>query len=159
MRPTSPELIDAIVDALEKRVLPAVTDKWAASTVRSAMQLLRHLAVRVELEPRLVPELDAELATELERVRDGLSDARLADLRNRVDAALALPEPAAGDVAARDARFEQRRAAAESVIAARDRVRECTGSSALHDSLVDCLLRQLDRERALIAPFQSTPPI
>src|SRR6266850_733991 len=50
MRPTTVELLDSIAQALEDQVLPVVQDKWGASTLRSAMQLLRHLALRDPLD-------------------------------------------------------------------------------------------------------------
>jgi hypothetical protein len=58
-----------------------------------------------------------------------------------------------------DRRVEALLAAAESVIAARDVVRAATGSSAVHDALVEALSGQLARELPMIEPFQSTPPI
>jgi hypothetical protein len=158
--PTSADLLTGIADALDRQVLPALTDKWAASTARSASQLLRHLALRVEGEPRLLQDEARELATVLTEARllfDG--PAGLADIRVALDKALNVPTAESDDLPCLRARHEVLSNAAETVIAARDRVRQVTGSSAIHDRIVDCLLRHLDRERALIEPFQSLPPI
>jgi hypothetical protein len=157
--PTSADLLTGIADALDRQVLPAVTDKWAASTVRSASQLLRHLALRVECEPRLLQDAARDLATVLTEVRPLFGGPDLADIRIALDKALNVPAAAADDLPCLRARHEALSSAAEAVIAARDRVREAAGSSAIHDQIVNCLLRQLDRQRALIEPFQSLPPI
>ena len=69
MRPTSPDLIAGVADALEWQVLPVVQDQWAASTLRSAMQLLRHLALRVEQEPRILVEEARDLRGVLQAAR------------------------------------------------------------------------------------------
>ena len=60
VRPTTRELVDGIANALERQVSPVVQDKWAASVLRSAVQLLRHVAVRVEDEARLLVEDNAD---------------------------------------------------------------------------------------------------
>jgi hypothetical protein len=50
VRPTTRELIEAVVSSLQRDVSPHLADKWGASALRSAVQLLNHLAVRVEKE-------------------------------------------------------------------------------------------------------------
>jgi hypothetical protein len=159
MRPTSPELLSSIADALDQQVLPALADKWAASTARSASQLLRHLALRVETEPRLLRDEARELAAALTAVRSSCGADELADIRAHLDQALALPAADADDLAGLRSRLATLSVAAEKVLAARDRLRLATGYGRAHAQLVDCLLRQLDAERALIEPFQSLPPI
>ncbi len=159
MYPTSADLLTGIADALDRQVLPAVTDKWAASTARSASQLLRHLALRVECESRMLQHEARELATVLTEARLLFGGPDLVDIRVVLDKALSVPAAQADDLPCLRARHATLSSAAETVISARDRVRQVTGSSAIHDQIVDCLLRQLDRERALIEPFQSLPPI
>lgn len=159
MLPTSPELLSSIADALDQQVLPALTDKWAASTARSASQLLRHLALRVETEPRLLRDEASELAAALTAVRSSCGADELADIRAQLDQALALPAADATDLSSLRSRLAALSVAAEKVLAARDRLRAATGSGRAHEQVVDCLLRQLDGERALIEPFQSLPPI
>jgi hypothetical protein len=51
MTPTSRELIQAIIAAIDTTVLPQVEEKQAASSLRAMRTLLEHLAVRVEVEP------------------------------------------------------------------------------------------------------------
>jgi hypothetical protein len=159
VKPTSADLLSGIADALDRQVLPAITDKWAASTVRSASQLLRHLAVRVEREPRLLREEAHDLAAVLTGARLLFGHTELADICAALDRALIVPAAEADDMPGLRARHEALSSAAETVIAARDRVRQVTGSNAIHDQIVDCLLRQLDPQSALIEPFQSLPPI
>ncbi len=159
MRPDSPDLINSVADALERQVLPTVQDKWAASAVRSAMQLLRHLALRVAQEPRILVEEAVDLRAVLQSARAQLSASNLADLKANVDGALALPEPAAHDVLAMAQRDEQWLAVVEAILAARPRLDAALGSSQLRESLVAYLERRLLRERELIEPFRSTPPI
>lgn len=159
MRPSTPELLDSVAAALEAQVLPSVQDKWAASTLRSAMQLLRFLALRVAQEPQILREQAADLHATLAQLAPLLAQPQLADLHAAVMAVLQTTQPAAHDVPGLDACCERALACAEALIAARDRLRSATGSSVVHERLVACLQRQLERERALIAPFQSTPPI
>jgi hypothetical protein len=152
-------MLDAIADALDLQVLPVTDDKWAASTVRSAVQLLRYLSLRVVQEPALLPQQLAQLRTALQKIDAMLTSPQLADLRGGVRAALRRPAPPAHDMPALDAEIDILLRAAESVIAARQRVQDASGSSAIHDALLGCLTRQLSAERELILPFQSTPPI
>jgi hypothetical protein len=164
MRPSSTELLQSVAEALERQVLPSVADKWAASTLRSAMQLLRHVALRIEREPALLRQQAADLAAALTRTHAALSAAGpsapgLAALHNELARVLSEPMVAPDDLAMLDRRVEALLAAAESVIAARDVVRAATGSSAVHDALVEALSGQLARELPMIEPFQSTPPI
>ena len=169
MRPSSTELLQSVAEALERQVLPSVTDKWAASTLRSAMQLLRHVALRVEREPALLCQQAVDLASVLTRTHAELSTAvqsaagksalGLAALCNELTRVLSEPAVPPDDLATMEHRVAGLLAAAESVIAARDAVRAATGSSAVHDALVEALSRQLARELPMIEPFQSTPPI
>jgi hypothetical protein len=145
-------------------VLPAVTDKWAASTLRSAMQLLNHLALRIDHEPALLQQQLVELIPALTATHADLAAAaqqvpQLRALRDQLERALhgATATPDNGVILER--RVEALLAAAERVIAARDAVRAATGSSVITDTLVQLLARQLARELPLIEPFQSKPPI
>ena len=61
MRPGAKELIESIAEALDTRVAPTVTDPWAASSLRSIRTLLAHLSVRVEQEPTILAESNADL--------------------------------------------------------------------------------------------------
>ena len=169
MRPTSPDLIAGVADALEWQVLPVVQDKWAASTLRSAMQLLRHLALRVEQEPRILVEEACDLRGVLQaaqaklaaptRVSSAIASSAIADLSTRLEQSLELREPAAHEVAAMAARDEQWLTVVESLLAARDRLDAALGDTQLRDALVAYLERRLLRERELIEPFRSSPPI
>jgi hypothetical protein len=48
MRPTIKEMTDGILWALESRVIPATTDKWALSYLRGITGILRHIGARDE---------------------------------------------------------------------------------------------------------------
>src|ERR1700689_4248537 len=88
MRPTSAELLETIAQELEDRVLPAVQDKGGAGTLRSAMQLLRHLALRVPLEPRILAEDNEDSRAALMLARDRLTRLGESDLAAAAAAAL-----------------------------------------------------------------------
>jgi hypothetical protein len=54
MQPSARALIEAIIKSLDEVVIPVVTDKLAASSLRSARALLDHLARRVEGEAEML---------------------------------------------------------------------------------------------------------
>lgn len=159
MRPSTPELLGSIAAALEQQVLPVVQDKWAASTLRSAMQLLRYLALRVPSEPAILRAQAADLQLVLTQVTASIERVNLADLLAKLQTFVAQPQPDALDNTALETYCESGLRVIEALIAARDRLRSATGSSATHDMLIDCLQRQLARERDLILPFHTSPPI
>ena len=80
MRPTSVELLESIAQALEDQVLPLMQDKWGASTLRSAMQLLRHLALRVPFEARILAADNEDVRRVLTLVHDELTQIGESDL-------------------------------------------------------------------------------
>lgn len=159
MRPNTAELLESIVAALEAQVQPVVQDKWAASTLRSATQLLRFLALRVQQEPQILREQAADLRATLTAVSPLLALPTLTDLRAPLQALLAETPPAPEDLASLDAYCDRALSGIEQLVSARDRVRTATGSTDVHEQLIACLTRQMARERELISPFQSTPPI
>ena len=91
MRPSVKEIIDGMSWALDTRVAPHVTQKWAASYLRSIKGLLLHLSERVEKEGELlfndnqvVREL---LKRQLERIAD-FDDEVWVDLSSEIEEAL-----------------------------------------------------------------------
>src|SRR5258708_12304830 len=80
MRPTTVELLESIAQALEDQVLPVIQDKWGASTLRSAMQLLRHLALRVPLEAGVLAADNDDARRILTLVNDRLRQLAETDL-------------------------------------------------------------------------------
>ena len=158
MRPTSEELLGSIAQALEDQVLPVVQDKWAASTLRSAMQLLRHLAIRVVREPGILAADNADLREVLSAATAELAQAGLGDLEAAVCAALAAGNPDPLDVAAADRLNEGYLRAVEALIAARDRLRQARPAGELHAALVEYLRRRLEREHDLFLPVFLSPP-
>jgi hypothetical protein len=158
MRPTSAELLATIAQELEDKVLPVMQDKWGASTVRSAMQLLRHLALRVPLEPRILAEDNQDARAALVLAHDRLSSLGASDLAAAAADALSSPAADPLDVAAVDALNEKYLKAIEMIVAARDRLRLIDDPPNIHAALVDYLKRRLEREHGLFLPvFLSAP--
>ena len=158
MRATSMELLDSIAQALEDQVLPVVQDKWGASTLRSAMQLLRHLALRVPLEPRILAADNDDVRRVLSLAYERLGQLGETDLAATAAAVLSSPLVDPLDVAAADALNETYLRAVEAIVAARDRLRSLDAPPTIHQSLVDYLQRRLERERGMILPVFLSPP-
>jgi hypothetical protein len=100
MRPSSRELLEGIAGALERQVAPAILDKWAASVLRSAVQLLGHLASRVEDEARILEEDNADARRVLTKMasRIAANRPRVAPLADAVAQALQAEETPSSDV-------------------------------------------------------------
>ena len=71
MRPSSRELIESTIAAIDTTILPAIAEQQAASSLRAARTLLEHLAVRVEIEPDVLTADNRDAAA----VLAGLGDA------------------------------------------------------------------------------------
>ena len=158
MRPTTVELLDSIAQALEEQVLPVIQDKWGASTLRSAMQLLRHLALRVPLEAGILAADNDDVRRMLTLVGDRLRELGETDLAAAAAAALSAHSVDPLDVIAADAVNETYQGAVEIIIAARDRLRTIDTPPQIHQTLVDYLQRRLDRERRMFVPVFLSPP-
>jgi hypothetical protein len=158
MRPTTVELLESIAQALEDHVLPVVQDKWGASTLRSAMQLLHHLALRVPLEAGILAADNDDVRRILTLVGDRLSQLGETDLAAAAAAALSARSVDPLDVIAADAVNETYQGAVEMIIAARDRLRTIDTPPQIHQTLVDYLQRRLDRERRMFVPVFLSPP-
>ena len=80
MRPTSREIIEGIVAAIDTTILPAVEEKQAASSLRAARTLLVHLAARVDVEGDILiaDNADAEETIGEILARDAATFPRLA---------------------------------------------------------------------------------
>jgi len=157
MRPTAPELMAAIVESLERQVAPNLQDKWAASALRSATQLLNHLAIRIEREGRVLVEDNRDVRHVLEAALPRLAaQAEFFDLRAVVEKALSDPEPSLQDTAGLDARNEIYQTAVE-LLLRRPGMRTLDGSS-VYESLRDYLHRRLQREYPLYFPVFTHPP-
>lgn len=155
MRPTTQELISAIVASLEHQVAPHVRDKWAASALRSATQLLNHLAVRTEREGRVLIEDNRDVRNVLETILPRLAgQAEFSDLRATVEQTLNQPEPNIQDVTRLDARNEAYQAAVERLL----RHPGMHPRDELVESLRNYLRRRLQREHPLYFPVFTGPP-
>jgi hypothetical protein len=160
VRPTTRELLERVATALEHEVLPSLQDKWAASVLRSAVQLLGHAAVRAQDEPRILVEHIADARSLLETVAPRLDSGRaeIAALRDAVSHALQIPDAAAHDVAALDAQDESLQAVIELLLRQRDALCATTNADLTHADVLDCLRRRLAREHHLYFPaFISAP--
>jgi hypothetical protein len=158
VRPTTVELLESIAQALEDDVLPLIQDKWGASTLRSAMQLLHHLALRVPLEAGILAADNDDVRRILTLVGDRLSQLGETDLAAAAAAALSARSVDPLDVIAADAVNETYQGAVEMIIAARDRLRTIDTPPQIHQTLVDYLQRRLDRERRMFVPVFLSPP-
>jgi len=158
MRPTTVELLESIAQALEDHVLPVMQDKWGASTLRSAMQLLHHLALRVPLEAGILAADNDDVRRILTLVGDRLSELGETDLAAAAAAALSARSVDPLDVIAADALNENYQGAVEMIIAARDRLRTIDTAPQIHQTLVDYLQRRLARERGMFVPVFLSPP-
>jgi hypothetical protein len=159
MRPTTRELIEAIVVALEQQVTPAVADKWAASALRSAVQLLNHIALRVENEGRVLIEDNADIRRVLTGIAPVLADrSELGPLLDAISRSLAGSEPPPYDAARLSECNEEYQAAVELLLRNREALNQATGTSEWHDALRAYLARRLDREQQLYFPVFTTGP-
>ena len=157
MRPTTPELISAIVASLERQVAQHITDKWAASALRSAAQLLNHIALRTQGEAQVLEadNLDVRqvLATVLARLE---AHAEFSAARRAVEGVLAGPESGAPTAGGPEDRNESYQALVEMLLNhAAIRVLE---QGAVHRILRDYLRRRLKREYSLYFPVFTSPP-
>jgi hypothetical protein len=159
MRPTTRELIDSIVLALEQQVAPSVReDKWASSVLRSTVQLLNHIAVRTEAEPRILVEDNRDAREVLSEICARLAGRpECADLYSAVKAILDRPEPDATDVGALDEHNEGYQRLVERLMRDRDELRTRAGSES-YEALAAYLKRRLQREAPLFFPVFTTPP-
>lgn len=156
MRPTTTELLSAVVESLERQVAPHVQDKWAASALRSAAQLLRHAAIRSEHERRILSEDNGDARESLDSSLAHLaSRGELAEVRAVIEQVLRLPDPGPYDAAALDARNEGYQAAIERLLEDGALRR---AEPAVHGLLRSYLRRRLRREQALYFPVFTGPP-
>jgi hypothetical protein len=157
MRPTTAELLSAIVLSLERQVAPSVQDKWAASALRSATQLLIHLAARAEREGDVLIEDNEDVRQLLEAILPRLSvQPDLAALRATVEKTLNAAEPAPHDLAGLDARNEIYQAAVEQLL--RRPAPSSIDASSVREELRSYLRRRLQREHSLYFPVFTGPP-
>jgi len=170
VRPTTRELVDGIANALERQVSPFVQDKWAASVLRSALQLLRHVAVRVEDEARLLIDDNADAARTLEGAVRHLQHGPDVDaLRSMIASTLQAPAPAPYDAVQLAEHNERLQAAIEQLLRRQgapdapdvpDAPDEASmpGEAAMLDETRAYLQRRLAREQHLYFPVFSSPP-
>jgi hypothetical protein len=160
MQPTARTLLERIADALDESVLPALShDKWSASTLRSAVTLLRHLAKRVELEAAIIAadtqDANAVLTNLLRHIQPGQD----ANLPTEIAALLADPAPASFDTPAMDAHNTRYQALFERLL--RDQYEgDWTNAEEQHvrGAIRAYLKRRLARECEMYMPEFSGPP-
>jgi hypothetical protein len=154
MKPTTRQLLESIVNALEAQVMPGVEDKWAASVLRSTTQLLSHLALRVESEGRILTADNADVRAVLETCMQRLAGS---DERSGIAEVLNFPEPEPYDTVGLAERNEQYQTCVERMLrhaGAVDSGRDAESNAALRAYL----RRRLAREHDLFFPVFTGPP-
>jgi hypothetical protein len=160
MRPSSRELLEGIAGALERQVAPAILDKWAASVLRSAVQLLGHLASRVEDEARILEEDNADARRVLTKMasRIAANRPRVAPLADAVAQALQAEETPSSDVVRLTERNDAYQAAIEFLVRNRDASVELPDGAIVREELHAYLQRRLAREHHLYFPSFTGAP-
>ena len=159
MRPTAHELIKTVAAALERDVSPHVSDKWGASTLRSAVQLLNHVAVRVEWEIVVLTEDDADVRRVLQSARDRLAASDSAPAWCRaMGEVLAAPPLATCDPVELDRRIEACQGVVELLLRDRQALHAVPSGREIHADLRSYLRRRLEREQGLYFPAFTGAP-
>lgn len=129
MRPSAVEMVRSIEYSFETYVVPELEHPLARSAAAGIKNLLRHLAVRIEVEPQLLFEdsedkrrLCRELAASLRANEGALTTPTLANLADDLDAAVARQDRAPGEFPALPSLVAENAALKEVVDRA---VREC----------------------------------
>ena len=159
MRPTTRELIEAIATSLQRDVGPQLVDKWSASALRSAGQLLNHLAVRVDKAPVVLIEDNADVRRVLLSIRERLtaSPSRPAWC-GAIEEVLAAPEPATHDAVGLGQRNEAFQDVVEVLLRDRQALHALPSGRDMHADLRSYLRRRLEREQALYFPAFTGAP-
>jgi hypothetical protein len=158
VRPTTRELVEGIANALERQVAPAVQDKWAASVLRSALQLLRHVSIRVEDEARLLGEDNADATRVLEHAAQRLRGrAAFEALHARIERALELEPVPSHDAVALAERSDLLQSALEELLRDPDRLGDAEDAVVL-DAARQYLQRRLAREQHWYFPVFNGAP-
>ena len=150
MQPTSRQLIEGIVAAIDEVILPAVTEKQAASSLRAARTLLEHLAVRSEVEYAELVEDNDDVQAVLGRLGRAAEDVLQPHAASRAPPA---------SLAALQARNDALQAAVEDALRTLPPTgREDAAQAEMRRELRAYLARRRERERSMIFPaFLGTP--
>ena len=159
MRPTTRELIEAVVSSLQRDVSPQLADKWSASALRSAVQLLSHLAVRVEKEQAILIEDNADVRQVLLSIGERLTASQSPPAWCRaIDEVLAAPEPATHDAVGLDRCNEAFQGVVELLLHDREALHAVPSGREMHVELRSYLRRRLEREHGLYFPAFTGAP-
>ncbi len=159
MRPTTRELIEAVVSSLQRDVSPQLADKWSASALRSAVQLLNHLAVRVEKEQIVLIEDNADVRRVLRSIGERLAATQSHPAWCRaIEEVLALPEPASHDAVVLGQFNEALQDVVELLLRDRQALHAVPSGRDLHADLRSYLRRRLKREQGLYFPAFTGAP-
>ena len=159
MRPTVRELVAAIAAALESQVEPMVQDQWAASVLRSAVQLLGHVGQRVEAEPRILLEDNTDARRVLGTIAARLENASLPQaMRAAITEALQAPPADWHDLAALSAGNRGLQRAIELILRHREVLQQTADHDRTASELRAYLMRRLAREHDLFFPCFTGAP-
>ena len=93
LRPRSDEILASVLWSFEEFIVPELSDPYAVSVGHTITNLLRHLALRVELEPPALFACNAELRELLVDVAGYARAAGLTELAEDLETTLAAATP------------------------------------------------------------------
>jgi len=152
VRPSVEELIESCRHSLREVIVPDLSDEWAKYVARAMDRVLDHLAVRWELEGKLLAEDSAELRAlfpELEAAVAGSAPLRPA----AAELSAASAEPALGapiSVSALAEENERLRSSLRRFVEALDASGDAEAPA--HGLVLRYLRREVDRESRLAKP-------
>jgi hypothetical protein len=154
LRPRSDEIVRSVLWSFEEFIVPELSDAYAISVGHTIVNLLRHLALRVELEPPALFAGNAELRELLGDVaayaRATGADGLLEDVESALASAPASEYPSASRLA--DDALALRGALDRAIRALQAAPSESAEYAALRARIREWIGRALEREAEWIVP-------
>jgi hypothetical protein len=154
LRPRSDEILRSVLWSFEEFIVPELSDPYAVSVGHTITNLLRHLALRVELEPPALFVGNAELRELLADIAGYARAAGPAELADDLDRTLAATPPSEYPSASRlaDDALALRGALDRAIRALQAAPSESAQYLALRASVREWIGRALAREAEWIVP-------
>jgi len=161
MRPTAAEILDTVIWTFDEQVLPTIGDELAKSLAFSISNLMRHVKLRIELEPAALVEDNADLHRLLGEIDDFARVSADLEVGSRFRAAAGTIPSQTGDLAELTEQSTILRWGLCDAIEALQGVRAERGGDpdyvALRRKIWDYHDRSLDREAKWIVPAFTGP--